>query len=117
MADNINTTKLLYGPKIMVINLNRGRGLEFDVKLDIDEYIDIANYVYFKDKSYTYYELIGIVTHFGQSSMSGHFIAFCKSFGDQQWYRYNDALVSKSSFEEAKSTGVPYILIYSYIKR
>ena len=117
MADNINTTKLLYGPKIMVINLNRGRGLEFDVKLDIDEYIDIANYVYFKDKSYTYYELIGIVTHFGESSMSGHFIAFCKSFGDQQWYKYNDALVSKSSFEEAKSTGVPYILIFSYIKR
>ena len=117
MADNINTTKILYAPKIMVINLNRGRGLEFDVKLNIDEYIDIDNYVYYKDKSYTYYELIGIVTHFGESSMSGHFIAFCKSFRDQQWYKYNDALVSLSSFNEAKSTGVPYILIYSYIKR
>ena len=49
--------------------------------------------------------------------MSGHFIAFCKSFGNQQWYKYNDAIVDPSSFEEAKNTGVPYILFYSYIKR
>ena len=117
MVDNINTTKILYGPRILVINLNRGKGLEFDIKLNFPEYIDISNYVYYKDKSPTYYELIGIVTHFGPSSMSGHFIAFCKSFGNQQWYKYNDAMVDLSNFEEAKNTGVPYILFYSYIKR
>jgi len=117
MVDNINTTKILYGPRILVINLNRGKGLEFDIKLNFPEYIDISNYVYYKDKSPTYYELIGIVTHFGPSSMSGHFIAFCKSFGNQQWYKYNDAMVDLSNFEEAQNTGVPYILFYSYIKR
>jgi len=117
MVDNVNTTKLLYGPKILVINFNRGRGLEFDIKINFPEYIDITNYVYYKDNSPTFYELVGIVTHFGPSSMGGHFIAFCKSFGNQQWYKYNDALVDPSSFEEAKNTGVPYILLYSYIKR
>ena len=117
MVDNVNTTKLLYCPKILVINLNRGKGLEFDVKINFPEYIDIINYVYYKDNSPTFYELVGIVTHFGPSSMGGHFIAFCKSFGNQQWYKYNDAIVDPSSFEEAKNTGVPYILFYSYIKR
>ena len=48
--------------------------------------------------------------------MSGHFIAFCKSFVDQKWYKYNDAQVDLSSFEQAKNTGVPYILFYSFIK-
>ena len=117
MVDNVNTTKLLYCPKILVINLNRGKGLEFDVKINFPEYIDIINYVYYKDNSPSFYELVGIVTHFGPSSMGGHFIAFCKSFGNQQWYKYNDAIVDPSSFEEAKNTGVPYILFYSYIKR
>ena len=117
MVDNINTTKLLYAPKIIVINLNRGQGLQFKIKINFPEYLDISNFVQFNQNSPTYYELIGIVTHFGPSGMSGHFIAFCKSFGDQQWYKYNDALVSLSSFEEAKNTGVPYILFYSYIKR
>ena len=117
MVDNINTTKILYAPKIMVINLNRGHGLEFDIKLSFEEFIDISNYVFYKDKTPTYFELIGIVTHFGESSMSGHFIAFCKSFRDQKWYKYNDSMVSLSSFEEARITGVPYILFYSYIKR
>ena len=117
MVDNVNTTKILYCPKILVINFNRGKGLEFDVKINFPEYIDIINYVYYKDNSPTFYELVGIVTHFGPSSMGGHFIAFCKSFGNQQWYKYNDAIVDPSSFEEAKNTGVPYILFYSYIKR
>ena len=117
MVDNVNTTKLLYSPKILVINFNRGKGLEFDVKINFPEYIDIINYVYYKDNSPSFYELVGIVTHFGPSSMGGHFIAFCKSFGNQQWYKYNDAMVDLSSFEEAKNTGVPYILFYSYIKR
>jgi ubiquitin C-terminal hydrolase len=35
MVDNINTTKILYGPRILVINLNRGKGLEFDIKLNL----------------------------------------------------------------------------------
>ena len=42
---------------------------------------------------------------------------FCKSFVDNQWYKYNDTQVNLSSFQEARSTGVPYILFYSYIKR
>ena len=88
MSDCCNFTKLIICPNVLVINLNRGKGL-------------------------TNYELIGIVTHFGPSSMGGHFIAFCKSFVDHQWYKYNDAIVSPSSFSEANSTGVPYILFYS----
>ena len=110
-------TELIIGPNILVINLNRGKGLEFNVKIDFDEYLDIKNFIYYKEASPSFYELIGIVTHFGPSSMSEHFIAFCKSFVDNQWYKYNDTQVNLSSFQEARSTGVPYILFYSFIKR
>ena len=115
MANSMNSSNLIIGPKVLVINLNRGKGLQFDIKLDFDEYIDINEFIYFKN-SPCKYQLIGVVTHFGPSGMSGHFIAFCKSFVDNKWYKYNDSLVSPSSFPDAKNTGVPYILFYSAIE-
>ena len=117
MSNSNNKTEIIIGPNVLVINLNRGKGLEFNVKINFSEYLDIKNFIDYKEASPTFYELIGIVTHFGPSSMSGHFIAFCKSFVDNQWYKYNDTQVNHSSFQEARSTGVPYILFYSYIKR
>ena len=115
MANSCNSSKLIIAPNVLVINLNRGKGLQFDVKLTFQEYLNIRNFVYYKD-SPSYYKLIGIVTHFGPSSMGGHFIAFCKSFVDNNWYKYNDSLVHNSSFQEASTTGVPYILFYSVVK-
>ena len=115
MANSMNSSNLIIGPKVLVINLNRGKGLQFDIKLDFDEYIDINDFIYFKN-SPCKYQLLGVVTHFGPSGMSGHFIAFCKSFVDNKWYKYNDSLVSPSSFPDAKNTGVPYILFYSAIE-
>ena len=112
MANSENNTTLIVGPKVLVINLNRGKGLQFNIKIDFDEYINLYDFIYYKS-TYFRYKLIGVVTHFGPSSDSGHFIAFCKSFVDSKWYKYNDAMVSPSSFNEAKTTGVPYILFYS----
>ena len=111
MANSVNSSFLIVGPKLLVINLNRGKGLQFNIKLDFDEYINISDFIYFKSTP-TKYKLIGVVTHFGPSGMSGHFIAFCNSFMDNKWYRYNDSLVTPSSFQDAKNTGVPYILFY-----
>ena len=102
------------GPKVLILNLNRGKGLQFDVKLNLDEYIDINEFIYFKNTT-NKYRLIGIVTNFGPSSMNEHFIAFCKSFVDDNWYKYNDSIVSLSNFQEVKNTGVPYILFYSAV--
>ena len=115
LSNSRNITKLIICPNVLVINLNRGKGLQYDVKLIFEEYLNIRNFVYY-EKSPSFYELIGIVTHFGPSGMSGHFIAFCKSYLNNKWYKYNDSIVTLSSFEEARNTGVPYILFYSYIK-
>jgi ubiquitin C-terminal hydrolase len=101
MSNSINKSKIIIGPNVLVINLNRGKGLQFDVKLTFGENLNIRDYIYYKESPY-YYELIGIVTHFGQSNMGGHFISFCKSFVDKNWYKYNDAIVTISSFQEAR---------------
>ena len=112
MPASYNT--LLYTtPEIMIIVLNRGKGIEFNVKLEFYEELNLQNFVQFKDFGYLY-NLIGVVTHLGESGASGHFIAYSKSPIDGQWYRYNDDIVTKvhSFKEEILDYAMPYILFF-----
>ena len=110
-------TNIYSAPLVLIVVLNRGRGnLDFQEPFQFWEIIDLTNYVEYKQRDNRYF-LAGVITHLGESGASGHFIAFCKSFVDGKWYKYNDAIVSPSSFNEAKNTGVPYILFYSGLKK
>ena len=111
-----NFNKLIYTPPTLIINLNRGRGIQFDVKIDFGEYLELQNYVYAQD-SPNYYELIGVICHIGSNDMGGHFISYCKNSAEYKWYKYNDGIVSESSFNEAKQAALPYVLFYSYIQK
>ena len=108
-------TRLVDTPKTLIIILNRGRGLQFNVDIAFDQYLDIKNYVYNQQSPY-YYELVGMLCHYGTNDMGGHFIAFCKDSTDGNWYKFNDAIVSSSSFEEVRNSGMPYVLFYSFIQ-
>ena len=116
-SDSKNYSKLIACPNILIINFNRGKGLQFNIKIEFEEILDVKNFLKKSDDIPSEYKLFGIVTHFGPSSMAGHFIAFCKSFVDGNWYKCNDSMVTPSSFHEAKNTGVPYILFYSGTKK
>ena len=108
-------TRLVHTPKTIIINLNRGKGLQYDVKIIFEEYLNLAKYIIDKNSPY-YYELTGIICHYGTNDMGGHFIAFCKNSNNAEWYKYNDQSVTKSSFNEARQSGLPYVLFYSYIQ-
>ena len=111
-----NFNKLIYTPPTLIINLNRGRGIQFDVKIDFKEYLDLKNYVYAQD-SPKFYELVGVICHIGSNDMGGHFIAYCKNSTKYKWYKYNDGIVSESSFSEVKQASLPYVLFYSFMKK
>ena len=106
--------KLFMTPKILCIVLNRGKGNIYNVKIDFPQIFDISPFVP-PFNPYKNYELIGIITHFGESGESGHFIGLCKSIIDQVWYIFNDQIVTKTSFNEAVNKGTPYILFYQAI--
>ena len=59
------------------------------------------------------YNLIGVITHIGDSGESGHFIAHCLSPIDNKWYTYNDAIVTEmQEFQRIIDLGMPYLLFY-----
>ena len=105
-------SKIYYGPKILILALNRGWGKKYKVKLQFSLELDLTNYIENKTSG-CIYDLIGVVTHMGEGG-SGHFIASCKSPVDNNWYQYNDDLVYPiNNFkEEILDVAMPYILFY-----
>ena len=96
----------------MIIILNRGKGKVFNCSVDFPSKLNLSKYV-LCPKSITQYELSGVITHLGESGMSGHFIAFCKHRIDKKWYRYNDSIVTYCQDQNNEyKLGTPYILFY-----
>ena len=110
-------TNLAFGPNILIIILNRGKGKEFDVKLNFGEDLNLHNYIEIKETGVNY-KLIGVITHLGESGMSGHFIAFCKDPESLKWYKFNDAIVTPvADFQkEVVDYGMNYLLFYQKTK-
>ena len=110
-------TCLVTGPEILILLLNRGKGIEFDVKINFYEKLDLSNYIEYKNTGYKY-NLIGVITHIGESSMSGHFIAYCRDPITGLWYKYNDSIVSEvNDFQkDVINFAMPYLLFYQKIK-
>ena len=100
----------------MIIDLFRENNS--NIKFKLEEFIDIIDYTIYKENYPTYYELIGVVSllkYYRNSEMK--YIAFCKNFNNQNWYKYDDTNITESSFLEVSNNGIPCILFYSYIIR
>ena len=108
---------IVTSPEIIIMILNRGKGIEFNVKLEFNEYLNLQNYVKINNNNSCNYKLIGVVTHLGESGASGHFIAYCRSPIDDKWYNYNDDLFFPvTDFKkQVIDYAIPYILFYQKI--
>ena len=110
---------LTTAPKILILLLNRGLRIQFNVKLEFTEFLDISNYVSQNNGNGDIYQLIGVITHLS-SGQDGHFIAHCLSPIDNEWYTYNDAIVTKVEKEQFKEKVInlemPYILFYKRLE-
>ena len=98
-------------PKYLIIILNRGRGNIFKCNVEIPEFFNASQLKEIKSDKEEIYELVGVVSHFGEGGMGGHFIAFCKHNIDNKWRCYNDSIVTLCQ-NDYLTKGTPYILFY-----
>ena len=104
-----NSNIILIGPKILIINLiiiNKN-----ETKFILNSKINLKDFIYYKDIKYEY-ELISVMSYLD----NGDYIAFCKSFADDNWYEYDNSIVDRISFEQINLRGVPRLLFYSLIE-
>jgi len=109
VCDMRQKIEIYRAPKVFILILDRGKDNVFECDVNIPYKLDISDYVIDKD-SPKKFDLKGIISHFGESSMEGHFTAFCKHF-DDTWRQYNDAIVRNISDKDIFQ-GTPYILFY-----
>ena len=108
-------TFLYSAPNILILVLNRGKGIQFNVKLEFYTELNLTYFVEARQiNEIIIYDLIGVVTHMGESGASGHFIANCKSPINGLWYQYNDDLVSRIQDFNSQilNYAMPYIQFY-----
>ena len=107
-------TDLVTGPNILIIIINRGKGIQFKIKVQFEEELDLSNFIEYKETGVKY-KLIGVITHLGESGEGGHFIAYCRDpIFTNKWDKYNDAMVDevKDFKKEVIDFGMPYLLFY-----
>ena len=113
-------------PKVLIIILNRGRNnADFNEGFNFPPILDLSKQnVIINPNSPKFFYLCGVITHFGESGSSGHFIAYCRNNMNDNFTFYNDSIVSEVSVETAISYNIsndptekktPYILFYHYI--
>ena len=111
-------TFISFGPQIIIIILNRGQGIQYKVKINFVEELNLYNFIEHKETGVNY-QLIGVITHLGESGMSGHFIAYCKNPISNSWYRFNDSIVSEVNYANFKTEvidfAMPYLLFYQKV--
>ena len=113
--DGLYGTTLYSMPNYLIINLNRGKGAIYQCKVNFPEILQLYKYVSFKEGN-TIFQLQAVICHLGPSSMSGHFIAFCRHYKNNKWYKYNDSFVEYCENQTEYRTGMPYILFYKALK-
>ena len=108
-SNALTQNEIYKAPNVLILIINRGKGNYFECDLDFQMKLNISQFA--KDpNSPKIYDLIGIISHLGESSMEGHFIAYCKHF-DDNWYLFNDGIVKPVNNDDIHK-GIPYILFY-----
>jgi len=115
LCDSYYKSYLFSSPNYLIINLNRGRGAVYECKVNFPEKLDLYNYIEYKS-SKLQFELYAVICHIGESSMEGHFVAYCKNRLDKKWYLYNDAFVNLCENPCEYKKGMAYILFYKIIQ-
>ena len=111
-AKVISRTRLFVAPSYLIIILNRGKGRQFNIKINFPEEFD-TNGIFINPSGI--FQLYAVVKHFGESGSSGHFTAYCRSPIDNCWYFYNDDIVSPvgpQDMYQIRDIGLTYMLFY-----
>jgi ubiquitin C-terminal hydrolase len=114
LSDAQQQTRIYQGPNYLILILNRGKNNCYNVDLELFETLDLTEFIIKKDKPQMIYDLYGVITLKGESGENAHFIAFCKNWNDNKWYKYNDAFVDpiKDFKKEVVGFGVHYVLFF-----
>uniref|UniRef100_A0A1I7VQC1 Ubiquitin carboxyl-terminal hydrolase n=1 Tax=Loa loa TaxID=7209 RepID=A0A1I7VQC1_LOALO len=119
LRNGVKICKIIDPPEILCIHLKRFRHeLSYSVKIrnkvtfpvhDLDLTPFIASFE--KNKEPVLYDLVAFITHYGANAESGHYVAYCKNEMDDNWYEFDDTMVTRLEIADILSKEA-YVLFY-----
>uniref|UniRef100_A0A8R1XXR7 ubiquitinyl hydrolase 1 n=1 Tax=Onchocerca volvulus TaxID=6282 RepID=A0A8R1XXR7_ONCVO len=129
LRNGIKICKIISPPEILCIHLKRFRHeLSYSVKIrnkvafpihDLDLTPFIANFD--ENKEPVLYDLVAFITHYGANAENaelsfilfegGHYVAYCKNETDDNWYEFDDTVVTRLEIADVLSKEA-YVLFY-----
>ena len=116
LCDSLYGTFLYTLPNYLILNLNRGKNAVYKCNVIFPQILNLTNFVICNQIN-SIFQLKAVICHIGPSSMGGHFVAYCRHYKDNNWYKYNDAIVTKCVNHKEYLNGMPYILFYEALNR
>ena len=106
---------IFIAPEILILIFEKNKGSK--IKLNFNTDLNLYNNIIERQTGFNY-NLIGVLSKFGEFGVNECFIAFCKSPIDNMWYKYNNDFVSKViNFNfDIMNSGEPLILFYQKVK-
>ena len=116
LCDSLYGTFLYTLPNYLILNLNRGKNAVYKCNVIFPQILNLTNFVICNQIN-SIFQLKAVICHIGPSSKDGHFVAYCRHYKDNNWYKYNDATVTKCVNHKEYLIGMPYILFYEALNR
>lgn len=129
VEENKSIDIIYRSPTILVLILDRGKSKKFKGKVKIKIDLDLTNFIFNEKKegnktrykNSVNYKLIGVSTHSGTSSPSGHYTACCLA-DDGKYYFFSDTYVNeikgdKEKIEKIINENEAYLLFYRILEK
>ncbi|GFN91413.1 ubiquitin carboxyl-terminal hydrolase 20 [Plakobranchus ocellatus] len=116
LRNGLKYSRVLDLPEILTIHLKRFRHEFYSSKISTFisfplEGLDMAPYLHkASNNEATYYDLFAIICHHGTAG-GGHYTAYCLNHVNQQWYEFDDQLVTEVDIGQVLSCEA-YVLFY-----
>ena len=115
--DSYSSSSLISIPNYLCIILNRSYENSFKYKVKLNESLDLTEYVDKKsEEKKLIYNLYAVINHKGIDLKSDDYIAYCRHRINNNWYFYNDSIVSKCERKKDYLNGISCILFYQKIE-
>ena len=96
----------------LILILKWGTDNNFQCNFDFPKEINLHQYILNPQINYDY-NLIGVIALSNANNNNEHFIAYCKHRILNEWYSYNDEIVTKLNDKiNGYKNGIPYVLFY-----
>ncbi|GMT03478.1 hypothetical protein PENTCL1PPCAC_25652 [Pristionchus entomophagus] len=112
----VRQTRVLRAPAVLIVQLKRFNAYGGKIRQPIaaEKELDLTKFTYDAQEGEgggkrAVYALTGVVEHLGSTVDHGHYVAYCKSTDNLNWFKFDDEDVSRQN----GYSNNPYLLFYS----